>query len=117
MGGRRGRELEEVAAVAVRVGRQAEVAMDLEQTLQEKPVAGVEGGIVVAAEQPEGRQAHDGVRLFRQDLVRDAVDPTFCVREGDENVGEDRRRAPFPEQPRGAQDVACGLLSAARRNS
>ena len=110
-----GRHLEQSAAVAVWVRREAEVVMDLDEALQIKSVAGIEGGIVVAAEQSEGRQPDDGIRLFGQELVWDVVDSFLGIRKRNKDVGEDCRRASSSDQARGAKDVARGLLSAMRR--
>ena len=71
------------------MGREAEVAVKLDEALEVESVAGVERGVVVAAEKAEGGEADDGVRLLGDEGVGDAGEPLLGARERDEDVCED----------------------------
>ena len=97
---------------------EAELAVDLQQPLQQQAVARVQGGIVVASEQAIGRQTHRRAHLFRTEPVRHTRQPILRPRERRDDIREHRRRTPRTQPMRRTQhaqrrplSVGCGQVA------
>ena len=82
--------LDEGASVTIGFCREAEVQIDLEETLLVESVRGVERRVVVASEQVQGDTSHRGGDVFRWNVIdRMGRKPTFRHGEWQYDIGDD----------------------------
>ena len=92
---------------------EAALAVDLYKALYEEPIARVERGVVVAAEQTERHEADRRVEILGEYPFWHAREALLGAREGDEHVREHGGGAACAKRAGGTQDVESCLLSLA----
>ena len=88
--------------------------MNLDESLEQKAVSGVERGIVVAAEQTEGRQAHRRADALGAEPLRHPREASLGKGERRDDIREHCRGAVRPHTPLRTKKSLRGLLSVPR---
>ena len=97
--GRRLKGAAQRTGVAAGFGVEAEIEVDLEKALLQQAVGSIERGVVVAAEEMQGRQAHGRGEVFRRQMFEDVWRKvTLSCGKRKRDVRQDRGGARSAEQ-------------------